>query len=126
MRTRVAALPHRPPAGQVSSVALVLPHEWVWPLPLYELALMTAGHARRKGVNAQFTFITSEARPLKAFGQAAGDAILRLLQRNGIRLHTGVRARVPARCFQFEAWAWRTRLQTNGSYGARKRRRATP
>ena len=44
----------------------------------------------------QITFVTSEGRPLKAFGQAGGDAVVRLLEKAGITLHTGVVARVPA------------------------------
>ncbi len=84
--------------GVVNSLAFVLPHEWVWPLPLYELALMTAARARSMNLNPhpQITFITSEGRPLKAFGQAGGDAVVRLLEKAGITLHTGVVARVPA------------------------------
>jgi sulfide:quinone oxidoreductase len=83
-------------AGLIEAVAFVLPNEWVWPLPLYELALMTAQHARRMSRDPQITFITSEGRPLKAFGQAAGDAVLDLLKEAGIALHTGVAAQVPA------------------------------
>lgn len=82
--------------GSVTSVAFVLPHEWVWPLPLYELALMTAKRARAMNMEPQITFITSEGRPLKAFGQAAGGAVRELLEKAGIRLHTGVVAQVPA------------------------------
>jgi sulfide:quinone oxidoreductase len=82
--------------GSVSTVAFVLPHEWVWPLPLYELALMTAERARSMNVKPQIIFITPEARPLKAFGQSAGEAVVDLLEKAGIRLHTGVVARVPA------------------------------
>ena len=82
--------------GQVNSVTFVLPHDWVWPLPLYELALMTAERARVMNVKPQITFITAEARPLKAFGQAAGDAVVRLLHEAGIALHTGVAASVPS------------------------------
>jgi sulfide:quinone oxidoreductase len=82
--------------GHARSVAFVLPHGPVWPVPLYELALMTAERARSMSLDAQITFITPEGRPLKAFGQAAGDAILRLLEEAGIKLHTGVVARVPA------------------------------
>jgi sulfide:quinone oxidoreductase len=44
----------------------------------------------------QITFVTPEGRPLKAFGEAAGDAIVRLLGEAGIALHTGVAPRVPA------------------------------
>jgi len=83
-------------AGSVDAVAFVLPHEWVWPLPLYELALMTARRAREMNRDPELTFITSEGRPLKAFGRAAGDAVVALLHEAGIRLHAGVVARVPA------------------------------
>jgi sulfide:quinone oxidoreductase len=82
--------------GVVKSLAFVLPHEWAWPLPLYELALMTAARARSMDVNPQITFVTSEGRPLKAFGQAGGDAVVRLLEEAGITLHTGIVAQVPA------------------------------
>jgi sulfide:quinone oxidoreductase len=81
--------------GHVRSVAFVLPDGPAWPLPLYELALMTAARARRMSVDAEITVITPEGRPLKAFGQAAGDGVLRLLAQAGIELHTGVVARVP-------------------------------
>jgi sulfide:quinone oxidoreductase len=83
-------------AGRAESIAFVLPHGLAWPLPLYELALMTAERARSVNVEPQLTFVTAEGRPLKAFGQAAGDAILRLLAEARIGLHTGVVARVPA------------------------------
>jgi sulfide:quinone oxidoreductase len=82
--------------GYVKSLAFVLPGGPVWPVPLYELALMTAERARSMSLDVQITFITSEGRPLKAFGQTAGDAIVRLLGEAGIKLHTGVVARVPA------------------------------
>jgi sulfide:quinone oxidoreductase len=82
-------------AGSVEAVAFVLPNEWVWPLPLYELALMTAHRARGRSGGPEITFVTSEGRPLKAFGQAAGDAVLDLLTEAGITLHTGVVAQVP-------------------------------
>jgi sulfide:quinone oxidoreductase len=82
--------------GSVNSVAFVLPHEWVWPLPLYELALMTARRARSMNRSPELTFLTSEGRPLKAFGRAAGDAVVELLREAGVTLHTGVVARVPA------------------------------
>jgi sulfide:quinone oxidoreductase len=83
-------------AGLVDSVAFVLPREWVWPLPLYELALMVAHRARLMNRNPKLTIFTSEGRPLKAFGRAAGDAVVDLLREAGIRLHTGVTAQVPA------------------------------
>jgi sulfide:quinone oxidoreductase len=83
-------------AGRVRSIAFVLPHEWMWPLPLYELALLCAERARSMNVEPRLSFVTAEGRPLKAFGQAAGEAIGGLLREAGIELHTGVAASVPA------------------------------
>jgi sulfide:quinone oxidoreductase len=87
---------HEVELGRIGSIAFVLPDGPVWPLPLYELALMTAELARRMSLATQITFITPEVMPLKAFGQAADEAILRLLAEAGIEQHTGVVARVPA------------------------------
>ena len=82
--------------GHVQSVAFVVPDWPAWRLPLYELALLTAERARSIACTLEITFITPEGRPLKAFGHAAGDAIVRLFEQAGINLHTGVVARVPA------------------------------
>ena len=81
--------------GSVTTVAFVLADWPAWPLPLYELALMTAARARRASRDVRISFITPEARPLKAFGQAAGEAIVRLLGEAGIDLYTDVVPRVP-------------------------------
>ncbi len=81
--------------GHVKSVAFVLSNWPVWPLPLYELALMVADRARRLALDSQLTFVTPEGRPLRAFGQAAGDAITRLFTQAGIDLYTGALAEVP-------------------------------
>ena len=42
-----------------------------WPLPLYELALMTAGRAYDMGVDLETTIVTPEERPLAIFGSRA-------------------------------------------------------
>jgi len=82
-------------SGHVSSLAFVLPNWPVWPLPLYELALLTAHRAERRGIDAELTFVTAEPRPLEAFGEAAGDAIEQLLAEAGIALLAGEQAAVP-------------------------------
>jgi sulfide:quinone oxidoreductase len=81
--------------GRVTSVAFVLPDGPTWPLPLYELALMTASRARRVSADVKLAFFTPDVTPLKAFGQAADEAMLRLLAEAGIELHTGASAQVP-------------------------------
>ena len=75
-------------AGQVRSLALSLPAGPSWPLPLYELALLTAQRAREQNVPLDIVFITPEPRPLQAFGGDAGEAVATLLQDAGITLYT--------------------------------------
>jgi sulfide:quinone oxidoreductase len=82
-------------AGRVASLAFVVSNWPVWPLALYELALLTAHHARERDIAVQLTFVTAEPRPLKAFGQAAGEVMERLLDDAGIALRVGVLADVP-------------------------------
>lgn len=58
--------------GYVKRVAFVIPPGPVWPLPAYELALMTSREVWSMGINdAQITVITPEAIPLARFGSAA-------------------------------------------------------
>jgi sulfide:quinone oxidoreductase len=82
-------------SGDVNSVAFVLAADWGWPLPLYELALMTAHRARSLGRRPRLVFITAEPRPLKAFGRLMSEAVAHALATADIELHTGVVAHVP-------------------------------
>jgi len=78
-------------AGTARSVALTLPSERMWSLPLYELALMTAAHLRERGARAEVWLVTPEEEPLELFGPAAARAIEPLLRARGIRLRTSSR-----------------------------------
>jgi len=78
-------------AGAARSVALTLPAERMWALPLYELALMTASHLRERGAGAEVWLLTPEEEPLELFGPAAARAIAPLLKARGIRLRTSSR-----------------------------------
>ena len=60
-----------------------------WPLPLYDLALMTAADCaahNRSGV--ELSLITPEEEPLGIFGNSASVAIRGLLAESGVTLHT--------------------------------------
>jgi sulfide:quinone oxidoreductase len=72
--------------GYVKSVAFVVPPGVTWPLPLYELALMTAARAREMGVTPELTFITPEETPLSVFGPEASADAAKLLAQDGIDL----------------------------------------
>jgi sulfide:quinone oxidoreductase len=78
------------------SVAFVVPQGPVYPLPVYELALMTAAAARRAGVDGlELCLVTPEPIPLAAFGSSAGAVATRLLTEAGIRLYASAIAYAP-------------------------------
>lgn len=65
--------------GYTRSVAFVVPPGMTWPLPLYELALLTARETKTMGVAPELTLISTERRPLDVFGPAASSAVTDLL-----------------------------------------------
>lgn len=69
-------------------VAFVVPKEVDWTLPLYELALMTADQLRSAPVTIEF--LTSEPRPLAAFGESASELAAELLAAADVRVRTGL------------------------------------
>lgn len=77
--------------GVAGSVAITLPSERMWTLPVYELALLTAGMLRDCGSRAEVWLVTPEEEPLELFGPAASEAIVPLLSARGIRLRTSSR-----------------------------------
>jgi NADPH-dependent 2,4-dienoyl-CoA reductase/sulfur reductase-like enzyme len=75
--------------GHARSVALALPSERMWPLPIYELALLTAGNLREHGADAVTVWlVTPEEEPLELVGPAAARALLPMLEARDIRLRT--------------------------------------
>jgi sulfide:quinone oxidoreductase len=79
-------------SGNGKSVALALPSERMWPLPIYELAMMTAAHLREHGSHRVImSLVTPEEEPLELFGPAASRAISPMLKARGIELRTSSR-----------------------------------
>jgi sulfide:quinone oxidoreductase len=80
--------------GYSKRLAIVVPPGAVWPLPAYELAILTAGEAREQGHDdAEITVITPERAALSLFGEEASAAVAEELERAGVRLITGEVAR---------------------------------
>ena len=76
--------------GWVRSVAFALPSESGWPLPLYELALLTSSRLAAEGVDGvELMLVTPEASPLELFGPQASEPIGELLAERGIATFTG-------------------------------------
>ena len=83
--------------GYSASIAFILPMGPVWPLPIYELALMTAERARSMGIDGlEVSLITPETRPLAIFGEKATVAVGDRLEAAGIALYCSAMAQVPA------------------------------
>ncbi len=81
--------------GYIKSLAFLAPGRMAWPLPLYELALMTAGRAYDMGVELAVTLVTPEDAPLAIFGQNASSTVAGLLDRAGIQTIHSAYAEVP-------------------------------
>jgi sulfide:quinone oxidoreductase len=80
--------------GYTKRLAIVVPLGAVWPLPAYELALMTAGEAREMGHDdVQVTVVTPEPTPLSLFGEEVSEAVAEELRSAGVDLKAGVVAR---------------------------------
>ena len=77
-------------AGDVRSLVFAASERPTWPLPLYELALLTATWiAERHIADMDLRLVVPEADPLSPFGPAAARAVRDLLGDRGVRLHTG-------------------------------------
>jgi sulfide:quinone oxidoreductase len=73
-------------------VAFVIPPHGSWPLPVYELALLTRRRISDLGLgNLEVMLVTPEPSPLILFGTVASDAVGELLAGRGIELRTAAR-----------------------------------
>ena len=71
-------------SGDAESVAFVVPSGPTWPLPLYELALLTARRARDAGRQPDIAIYTPESEPLAVFGREASHGVAAELESAGI------------------------------------------
>ncbi len=75
--------------GSVREVAFALPSGPVWPLPVYELALLTSAHLEQSGIEGvELTLVTPEGTPLALFGSRASESVVKLLEERGIGVLT--------------------------------------
>ena len=81
--------------GYVRTIAFVAPSAMPWPLPIYELALMTARRAYDMQTEVAVTIATPEDAPLAVFGDTVSQAVAGLLDENGITVLTSAHASVP-------------------------------
>lgn len=82
--------------GYTHKLAFIAPRRMPWPLPLYELALMTARRAWDMNAEVSIALVTPEAAPLAIFGRAASEAVQNLLAQHGIRVIPSAHCETPA------------------------------
>lgn len=82
--------------GYVHKLAFVAPARMAWPLPLYELAMMTAGRAYDMGIELETTIVTPEDSPLAIFGSSASNTVAELLARANVQTISSAYAEVPS------------------------------
>ncbi len=75
-------------AGTLRRLAFAVPRGVSWPLPLYELALLSAREL--EATAAELVFVTPERQPLEQFGPEASKCVRELLVQRGVALRTGV------------------------------------
>ena len=81
--------------GYIHRLAFVASGRMAWPLPLYELAMMTAGRAYDSQIELTTTLVTPEDSPLAIFGSGASSAVAELLTRAKVETITSAYAEVP-------------------------------
>jgi sulfide:quinone oxidoreductase len=73
--------------GYTSQIAFVAPAQAFWPLPLYELALLTAQRAFDMNARVDISVVSPESAPLALFGAGISNELSRLLRDAGITFH---------------------------------------
>jgi sulfide:quinone oxidoreductase len=89
----IEALIRRASEHKFQRLAFIVPPTGSWPLPVYELALMSDRRARELGLDVHITIVTPEPEPLSVFGHLASNAVASLLTTRGIEVRASARAR---------------------------------
>lgn len=67
------------PSGELRRIVFAVPSGCSWPLPVYELALLTASHLGELGVAGDVLLVSPELTPLSVFGAEASSLVAQLL-----------------------------------------------
>src|SRR5215475_13909683 len=77
-------------SGAISRLAFAVPPGSSWPLPLYELALLSATRvSRSSSTDAEVVLVSPERRPLEIFGSEASRLVGDELAARGVRFRAG-------------------------------------
>jgi sulfide:quinone oxidoreductase len=78
--------------GKVRHITFAVPTSIQWPLPIYELSLLTAIELRKRLADTHVALVTHESSPLALFGTRASRGIGELLRDAGVELVAQARA----------------------------------
>jgi sulfide:quinone oxidoreductase len=78
--------------GEVRRITFAVPTSIQWPLPIYELSLLTAVELRERQTDTRLALVTHESSPLALFGTRASRGVHALLQEAGVEVITHARA----------------------------------
>ena len=84
----LGSLLERATTRELQRLVFTLPAGSTWPLPLYELALLTGEYLAEHLAHAELVVVTPEEEPLGLFGTRASEAVAQLLEMRGIELLT--------------------------------------
>jgi sulfide:quinone oxidoreductase len=79
---------HEIEEGDASAIVFAMPSGVSWSLPLYELALFTAGRLADWGSVGNLMIVTPEDAPLALFGRTASETVERLLASRDVGVRT--------------------------------------
>jgi sulfide:quinone oxidoreductase len=71
--------------GQIDRIVFAVPSGCSWPLPLYELALLTATQMQESGAGGEVVLVSPELAPLQVFGSQASRLVGELLVERSVR-----------------------------------------
>ncbi len=71
--------------GSMRRVVFAVPDGCSWPLPLYELAMLTSTRMRELGTDGEVALVSPESAPLSVFGEEASRLVRTLLLERGVR-----------------------------------------
>ena len=111
----LARLLERLTTRDLRRLVFAVPAGSTWPLPLYELAMLTGEYLSEHLTHAELTVVTPEEQPLGLFGTAASEAMALLLETRGIGLRTA------AQPVAFEDGGAPARGRRHGRCGRRRR-----
>jgi len=101
-------------SGYAKRIAFVAPPHATWPLPVYELALMTAERAASLGIDdVSIAVVTPEDAPLQIFGEQASAALASLLAERNIAVMNSTAVEPTARVPELDLGAARGGLKVD-------------